>query len=143
MVCWTISECQKNRYCKMFTTVSWVSGVCWVMKELIVSWFLCQSYQVRFSPKHSAHPRSLPHPHWPQCWGRGIGVEVPDFALHRPLWSFHPIEAIRRLRDSEASPNWIGFSKYVFTEMYVGRVFWETTIYFMALKRKNNHIFLI
>ena len=46
------------------------------------------------------------------------------------------------------SPNggnfgYLDFSKYVFTEMYVGRVFWETTIYFMALKLKNDHIFLI
>ena len=65
----------------LFTTVSWVSGVCWELKELIVWWFLCQSYQVHFGPKQSAHPCSLPHPHWPQRWGRGFGVEVPDSAI--------------------------------------------------------------
>ena len=31
--------------------------------ERIFSCFLCQSYQVHFGPKQSAHPRSLPHPH--------------------------------------------------------------------------------
>ena len=45
------------------------------------------------------------------------------------------------------SPNgghfgYLDFSKYVFTGMYVGMVFWEKTIYFMALIRKNDHFFL-
>ena len=40
------------------------------------------------------------------------------------------------------SPNgghleYLHFSKYVFTGMYVGMVFWEKTIYFMALIRKK------
>ena len=166
MVCWTISECQKKRYCKMFTTVSWVSGVCWELKELIVWWFLCQSYQVHFGPKQSAHPCSLPHPHWPQHWGRGFGVEVPDSAIFPEYEMFFPCIILSSMTYSHQihaltyiiykkyhflpkfSPNgghfgYLDFSKYVFSGMYVGMVFWEKTISFMALIRKNDHFFEI
>ena len=76
---------ERQRYCKMFATVSWVSGVYRVLKEFIVSWIWCQGYQVHFGPKHSAYPCSSPG------WGRGFG-RIPGSAAQRPLSSDYQVK---------------------------------------------------